>query len=1513
LTAGAVGEGRGAAGGTLTTTDGVWSTARCPADGYDYQWQRSTYNGTAWSAWTNIAGSADAPTYSPVAADVEARVRAQVLGCNGYGCSAWTNDSDYSTIYESALGVRRQYTGLAPVSIDDQESLQVNAANGDLVLQAKDFALPGIAGFGYKFTRTYNGAYSTLSASAALSNPNPLLAPSWEDVANLSFFNVSPGPNTGDARYTDSSGYEITFPKNGSSFTSPPGSDATLVQSDGTYLVTFYKTGMKQRFNATGQLIDEYDRNGNTIAFTWSSGQLQSVYDTTGRTTTFHYTSGNMTSITAPGNCTGPGALAGTASTSGGSLASATYYYEVTPVSAAGEWTASTEISKAVTGPTGKVTLTWTAVSGATSYRIYRGTTSGGENTYYTSSTTSYTDTGATGTSASPPAQSGTCLYRYGYTSGKLTSYADPASKQATSYAYNASGLLQTVTNPLGTQWTIAYDSQSRVTSITRALDRFAAPTATAATSGGSLATGTYYFEVSAIAGGKEVLLSAEQSKAVTGPNGKVTLTWSAVPGAASYRVYRGTTSGGENKYHATTSTSYTDTGSGTTGSLPQSRTTFAYAGTDHFFVYCDPGMQTTVTDPNGNVTKYCTDGRARVFGTLDPFSHVTFTDYTDTTFGGANCVASGETLDDQPCATMDQRNYITQYGYDPTGENRMWQENSLQAASSAPSTWAFDDLAHPNLPTSVADSDGHTTHYAYTTAGNVDTKTDGAGYTTKYCYSADCTSDGNGELLTERSGLLLDTQTHAVTCPSGTPTPICPTTEYKYDSRGNRTRITVGLGDLNRVTTYGFDAAGHPTTETDGLTLDGSQNAVCASGTTCPVTSTTYDAVGRVLTVTHPDLDTMQNTYDANGNRTNQTDGLSYDSTTQTYYCASGDTCPSTGDTYSVANALLTETDDDGTTTYYTYDASGNEMTETVGSDGIPTQYGYDALNRMTSMQDDPSCATGACPELYTYDADGDMLTDLGADGYETTYSYDHADQLTQEVDGLSYDSFQHAYVCASGDTCPTTTNAYDLAGNQTSELDGAVSNSAVSQTVTSYDGDNRASGVHSGLDSSGQCPTGSVCPLTSYTFDNNGNPATVTGPDMKVTQYTYNDANQVSTAASGLTGSGTPPTYSCAPGDSCMTTTSTYDNVGNDITDQTQGSTVVTVVATTTNLPDGGTESDYAFSDGWTLSVPTPPAGFDPLTASASQLDEYDFPARPTDSTELSDWTAAMSNYQSGSDLAPDPSLSFAASTPASVAYRESKLPYSNWAGYVMGTPNGTKRLYDGAQATVTVPDHPGTCALDNNGNSNGIGIWIGLGGTVEGKATLAQMGVECGGQLRDKDGNTYVPSKFAPFAEFTPAPPLAFCAKTDWRFDKDAQLLMKMKWERNKKKMHFFMQWTNPPPPSVGLTGGCHWTQTTNFGPNPGHSLNLSTAEFIVEAAPGDNPDPLHFSPVSFGGAFGRVYSDDHVAKLFTKRYHKRIEGYDAKQYCLKPSSPGTDKKSFQVNWHDYTVNGGSGCYG
>src|SRR3954469_9803391 len=103
-----------------------------------------------------------------------------------------------------------------------------------------------------------------------------------------------------------------------------------------------------------------------------------------------------------------------------------------------------------------------------------------------------------------------------------------------------------------------------------------ATPSRLAGSSGGSgsLAAGTYYFKVVAemATGGASVLSAPSAEVAVTtGASGSVTLSWGAVTGADSYRVYRGTAANGETVYRTVTGTSVTYTGTGESSGTPKS------------------------------------------------------------------------------------------------------------------------------------------------------------------------------------------------------------------------------------------------------------------------------------------------------------------------------------------------------------------------------------------------------------------------------------------------------------------------------------------------------------------------------------------------------------------------------------------------------------------------------------------------------------------------------------------------------------------------------------------------------------------------------------------------------------------------------------------------------------------------------------------------------------------------------------------------------------------------------
>lgn len=99
-----------------------------------------------------------------------------------------------------------------------------------------------------------------------------------------------------------------------------------------------------------------------------------------------------------------PIANAPTTATTGGTLAAGTYFYKITALGTTGETLGSNEVSVTTTGSTSANTVTWNAVTGATGYKVYRGTGAGQESVFYSpGNVLTYTDTNAASTPGTPP------------------------------------------------------------------------------------------------------------------------------------------------------------------------------------------------------------------------------------------------------------------------------------------------------------------------------------------------------------------------------------------------------------------------------------------------------------------------------------------------------------------------------------------------------------------------------------------------------------------------------------------------------------------------------------------------------------------------------------------------------------------------------------------------------------------------------------------------------------------------------------------------------------------------------------------------------------------------------------------------------------------------------------------------------------------------------------------------------------------------------------------------------
>jgi hypothetical protein len=96
------------------------------------------------------------------------------------------------------------------------------------------------------------------------------------------------------------------------------------------------------------------------------------------------------------------------------------------------------------------------------------------------------------------------------------------------------------------------------------------------ATTGGALAAATYYYKLTALTAAGETTGSAEVSQVTTGTTSVVNHTWTYIPGATGYKLYRGTSAGAENVLVATLGpvVSYTDVGGTTSAAtVPGSNT----------------------------------------------------------------------------------------------------------------------------------------------------------------------------------------------------------------------------------------------------------------------------------------------------------------------------------------------------------------------------------------------------------------------------------------------------------------------------------------------------------------------------------------------------------------------------------------------------------------------------------------------------------------------------------------------------------------------------------------------------------------------------------------------------------------------------------------------------------------------------------------------------------------------------------------------------------------------------
>ena len=511
-----------------------------------------------------------------------------------------------------------------------------------------------------------------------------------------------------------------------------------------------------------------------------------------------------------------------------------------------------------------------------------------------------------------------------------------------------------------------------------------------------------------------------------------------------------------------------THNGDGTWTFVHRAQQLYTFDATGRLTALSDPnGHRTTVSYPSGS-SMVVTDpaGRSLTFTLTGP--HVT--------------------------SVQDTASRSLTYGYDGAG-------NLTDVIDVGGGHWQFSyDSAHRMLTMRSPRYYGDTTTTPtpvlanhYDSAGRIDQQTDPAGRMTSFDFTSipgsTKVTDPKGNVTVDeyQDGLLVSATAGYGTAAAATwyyrydpntlgrTTTFLPpgdTTTATYDSAGNRTSETDGLG---RTTSYTYNALDEVTSVTEPKQVNGQ-----------PITTTwIYDTAGNLLSRSSPLLDSSGATT-ATAVTTYHHDDAAHPGDITAMTDPNGHTSRATYDT---VGDLASVTDATGDKTSYGYDTGRGWRTSQVSPRGnvvganpaaYTTSYAYDAYGRPTTTRD--PLWSSSTPTLHEtvrhYDADGNLDSVTDADGHTTSYSYDADDETTstRRPDGT------------------TLRTDYWPDGTVRDQYDGA--NQA---TAYSYDGLGQLSTV-----------TDPLGRKTQYHYDPNGNLLTLTDPTGRITTRSYDAANQ-------------------------------------------------------------------------------------------------------------------------------------------------------------------------------------------------------------------------------------------------------------------------------------------------------------------------------------------------------------------------------------------------------------------
>ena len=401
--------------------------------------------------------------------------------------------------------------------------------------------------------------------------------------------------------------------------------------------------------------------------------------------------------------------------------------------------------------------------------------------------------------------------------------------------------------------------------------------------------------------------------------------------------------------------------------------------------------------------------------------------------------------------------------------------------------------------------------------------------------------------------------------------------TKYFYNNAGIQTKMYTGLNSTNdsdyMTTNYEYDAWGHLVRTTDSTgynsgatTYDLNGNALTVTDANGNVTTNTYDALNRVLTANTICSDTSKNVsksyvYDNMGRVRSKTANE-----VQTSY------------QYDNLGRVYQELSEKSFKGYFYEGISQYAKEQLVGINHqtmySSTQYEYDAEMRIAQVKE-----SGNLTATYTYDANGNKVSETLANGVVSTYSYNGCNKVTKLVTksgNSDISSYEYSYYLDGSDACKvrnengtieTTSYDYDGLKRLTRE---SISNGKTADTY-SYEYDdygNRSKMVANGSEEY----------ETVYDYTVNGKYTALLQKETKTVEETSN-----ATISDGLAISPTDLITSTAADAKTEETAYSYDANGNQITKTAESKTETNTYDGLNQLigfTDGETTASYKYN---------------------------------------------------------------------------------------------------------------------------------------------------------------------------------------------------------------------------------------------------------------------------------------------------------------------------------------------